>query len=145
MLNSSQFCTSLYFLLTTPYPYVNQSVPRIEDQFSLHRTYIIFRTLGLRHLTVVDKLNRVVGIVTRKDLMGFNVEEKLEQRKRRGYSVIGGAQKHLPSEQQQQHQQQLHPHPHKKSVNADEVSLLAEPSGIMSSTVPKVQLPNVYE
>eukprot|EP00057_Strongylocentrotus_purpuratus_P012670 XP_011667144.1 PREDICTED: H(+)/Cl(-) exchange transporter 7 isoform X2 [Strongylocentrotus purpuratus] len=58
-------------------PYVNQSAPCIPDYFSLHRTYIIFRTLGLRHLTVVDAQNHVLGIITRKDLMGFRMEEKL--------------------------------------------------------------------
>ena len=31
-------------------PYINHSAPRIEENFSLHRTYIVFRTLGLRHL-----------------------------------------------------------------------------------------------
>jgi len=80
-------------------PYINRSSPRIEEDFSLHRTYIVFRTLGLRHLTVVDMANRAVGIITRKDLMGFNLEEKLEQRKRRGYSITGGVLKLLPSEQ----------------------------------------------
>lgn len=79
--------------------FVNRSAPRIEEEFSLHRTYIIFRTLGLRHLVVVDMVNRVVGIITRKDLMGFSLEERLERRKRRGYSVIGGMQKTLPSEE----------------------------------------------
>ena len=58
-------------------PYVNQSAVSIQQKFSLHRTYIVFRTLGLRHLTVVDNENRVVGVITRKDLMGFNMEEKL--------------------------------------------------------------------
>ncbi len=47
---------------------------------------------------MVDMANRVVGIVSRKDLMGFNLEEKLEQRKRRGFSLDGGIQKLLPSE-----------------------------------------------
>ena len=42
--------------------------------------------------------NRVVGIISRKDLMGFNLEEKLEQRKRRGFSLEGGIQRLLPSE-----------------------------------------------
>lgn len=32
---------------------------------------------GLRHLPLVDEGNRVVGILTRKDLMGFNVEHRL--------------------------------------------------------------------
>ncbi|XP_020629537.1 chloride channel protein C-like [Orbicella faveolata] len=58
-------------------PYVNHSAPTVQETFSLHRTYIIFRTLGLRHLTVVDKKNRVKGIITRKDLMGFQIEERI--------------------------------------------------------------------
>ena len=56
-------------------PYVNQSAVSLPGKFSLHRTYIIFRTLGLRHLTIVDGENRVVGVITRKDLMGFHMEE----------------------------------------------------------------------
>ncbi|XP_070575370.1 chloride channel protein C-like [Ptychodera flava] len=58
-------------------PYYNQSAPCVEDNFSLHRTYIIYRTMGLRHLTVVDRRNQVVGMLTRKDLMGFRLEETL--------------------------------------------------------------------
>ena len=47
---------------------------------------------------VVDMANRVVGIITRKDLMGFNLEERLVNRKLRGYSIEGGITKLLPSE-----------------------------------------------
>jgi len=57
---------------------VNVSVPKIEKDYSLYRTYVIFRTLGLRHLVVVDVHNHVVGIITRKDLMPFNMQERLE-------------------------------------------------------------------
>jgi len=116
---------------------VNRSAPRIEDHFSLHRTYIVFRTLGLRHLTVVDMLNRVVGIITRKDLMGFSVDEKLEQRKRRGYSIVGGALRELPSEQQQQ------PQHRKRSISPDEISLLAVSSGTTTSAVQDYDAPDV--
>lgn len=84
--------------------YINRSAPRIDENFSLHRTYIIFRTLGLRHLTVVDMSNRVVGIITRKDLMGFNLEEQLVNRKLRGFSFDGGTTKVLPSEQEENYQ-----------------------------------------
>ena len=31
-------------------PYVNHSAPTVQETFSLHRTYIIFRTLGLRYV-----------------------------------------------------------------------------------------------
>ncbi|XP_072425660.1 chloride channel protein C-like [Chiloscyllium punctatum] len=60
-------------------PHINQSAMTVHANFSLQRTYIIFRTLGLRHLTVVDLRNRVLGIITRKDLMPFCLEEKLLQ------------------------------------------------------------------
>ncbi|XP_067937986.1 chloride channel protein C-like [Watersipora subatra] len=61
-------------------PYINQSAMTVKSNFSLHRTYIIFRSLSLRHLTVtsVDG-GQVVGMITRRDLMGFNLEEKLDR------------------------------------------------------------------
>ncbi|ESN98455.1 hypothetical protein HELRODRAFT_134312, partial [Helobdella robusta] len=49
-------------------PYVNQSAVSIPRNFSLHRAYIIFRALGLRHMVVHNGANMVVGIITRKDL-----------------------------------------------------------------------------
>ncbi|XP_069477130.1 chloride channel protein C-like [Ambystoma mexicanum] len=58
-------------------PYINKSAVAVQAHFSLQRAYLIFRTLGLRHLTVVDLRNRAVGILTRKDLMSFQLEEKL--------------------------------------------------------------------
>ncbi|KAM9223217.1 chloride channel protein C-like [Leptosomus discolor] len=61
-------------------PYINKSAMSVQAHFSLQRTYITFRTLGLRHLTVVDPQNRVVGVITRKDLMPFPLEERLRLR-----------------------------------------------------------------
>ena len=60
-------------------PYINDSGVSVPLHFSLHRAYILFRTLGLRHMTVVSHTNQVEGILTRKDLMGFAIEEKLER------------------------------------------------------------------
>jgi len=57
--------------------YVNKSAMSVPERFSLHRTYNIFRSLGLRHLTIVNNNFHVTGIITRKDLMGFSIEEKL--------------------------------------------------------------------
>ena len=34
----------------------------------------------MRHLTVVNNHNEVVGVVTRKDLMGFSMVERLSHR-----------------------------------------------------------------
>ena len=47
-------------------PYINSSAAAVQESFSLDRTYVVFRTLGLRHLVVVDQHNHVKGIVTRK-------------------------------------------------------------------------------
>ncbi|ELT90364.1 hypothetical protein CAPTEDRAFT_205673 [Capitella teleta] len=58
-------------------PFINMSSPKIDEDYSLHRTYQLFRTLGLRHLTVTDIRNRVVGMITRKDLMPYKMQEKL--------------------------------------------------------------------
>ena len=60
-------------------PYCNYSAPSVPQEMSLHRSFVLFRALGLRHLVIVNKYNFVVGIVTRKDFMGFKVEEKLNK------------------------------------------------------------------
>jgi hypothetical protein len=64
-------------------PYVNTSAFKVQDALSLERAYILFRSMGLRHLVVVDEHNRVQGIVTRKDLMGFRLDEALGRALRR--------------------------------------------------------------
>ncbi|KAM5157158.1 chloride channel protein D-like isoform 2-T2 [Mantella aurantiaca] len=58
-------------------PYINKSAVCIQAHFSLQRAYVIFRTLGLRHLTVVDLQNRAIGMITRKDLISFRLEKRL--------------------------------------------------------------------
>ncbi len=47
-------------------PYVNTSSPTVHSSFSVERAHMLFRSLGLRHLTIVDAHNRVKGILTRK-------------------------------------------------------------------------------
>lgn len=55
-------------------PYINNSSLAVHESFSAERTYILFSTMGLRHLVVVDDHNRVKGIITRKDLMGYRLD-----------------------------------------------------------------------
>ena len=50
----------------------------LPDNFSLHRAYLLLRTLGMRQIILLDESNQPSGILTRKDLMGFAVEEKLQ-------------------------------------------------------------------
>jgi CBS domain-containing protein len=57
--------------------YVNRSGVSVPIHFSAMRTFMMFRTLGLRHLPVVDEHNHVVGIVTRKELLDESLAEKL--------------------------------------------------------------------
>ncbi|XP_033998766.1 LOW QUALITY PROTEIN: H(+)/Cl(-) exchange transporter 7 [Trematomus bernacchii] len=53
------------FMNATPY-----TVPL---ETSLPRVFKLFRALGLRHLVVADDVNRVVGLVTRKDLARYHL------------------------------------------------------------------------
>ncbi|CAN0323403.1 unnamed protein product, partial [Ectocarpus sp. 13 AM-2016] len=39
------------------------------EHASAHRAYIMFRTLGLRHLVVVNHYNEVMGMITRENLL----------------------------------------------------------------------------
>jgi chloride channel 7 len=62
-------------------PYINLPYT-IRDRSPLSRVFRLFRTMGLRHLVVVDVGQRVVGIITRKDLT--HLEARLiEQRRMR--------------------------------------------------------------
>ena len=59
-------------------PYLNRSAPRVPNTYSVARVYDMFRSLGFRHLVVVDEVNRVVGIVTRKELLEEWLNERLD-------------------------------------------------------------------
>ncbi|CAI9715287.1 Hypothetical predicted protein [Octopus vulgaris] len=63
----------------TGYPFINDSAISIPTKFSLYRAFLIFRTMGLRHLVVVDEFNCIRGIITRKDLMDFKMLENISK------------------------------------------------------------------
>ena len=77
MLVPYEFVSALLFCVQEPF--VNQSAPCIPEKFSLYRTFVMFRTLGLRHLIVVDSANRIVGLISRKDLIGDAFERNIQQ------------------------------------------------------------------
>ena len=62
MVNSDESNLSV----TTPYA---EAPLAVQADFPAARVHVMFCTLGLRHLTVTDAGNRVVGIITRKDVM----------------------------------------------------------------------------
>uniref|UniRef100_A0A8C9VH92 Chloride channel protein n=1 Tax=Scleropages formosus TaxID=113540 RepID=A0A8C9VH92_SCLFO len=53
--------------------FMNPTPYTVTQETSLPRVFKLFRALGLRHLVVVDSENRVVGLVTRKDLARYHL------------------------------------------------------------------------
>ena len=58
-------------------PYVDTAPFTVQDCTSIQRTYRLFRTLGLRHLLIVDGHYKLKGLITRKDLDAKTLDEKL--------------------------------------------------------------------
>lgn len=50
-------------------PYVNEAALVTLKTTSMRRVSRLFRTMGLRHLLVVENCPKVVGIITRKDII----------------------------------------------------------------------------
>eukprot|EP00252_Welwitschia_mirabilis_P002647 TRINITY_DN12597_c0_g1_i1.p1 TRINITY_DN12597_c0_g1~~TRINITY_DN12597_c0_g1_i1.p1 ORF type:complete len:280 (-),score=58.48 TRINITY_DN12597_c0_g1_i1:54-818(-) len=50
-------------------PFVNPSPYIVPEDMSLSKVYNIFRQLGLRHIFVVPRPSRILGVITRKDLL----------------------------------------------------------------------------
>lgn len=50
-------------------PYMNRGGYTVPEHSALTRVYMLFRTMGLRHLPVVSHDGDVCGIITRKDLI----------------------------------------------------------------------------
>lgn len=55
-------------------PYMDTGPPIVSATTSVHRTYTMFRTLGLRHLCVVNQRHQLAGIITRDNLLEANLE-----------------------------------------------------------------------
>lgn len=53
--------------------FMNPTPYTVPQETSLPRVFKLFRALGLRHLVVADDENRVVGLVTRKDLARYHL------------------------------------------------------------------------
>lgn len=66
------------------FPYINVSAYRVSENFSVEKAYLLFTTMGLRHLVVVDESNRARGVITRKDLLGYRLDQSLEAASRTG-------------------------------------------------------------
>eukprot|EP00998_Keelungia_sp_KM082_P001739 NODE_1208_length_1425_cov_65.866718_g1197_i0.p1 GENE.NODE_1208_length_1425_cov_65.866718_g1197_i0~~NODE_1208_length_1425_cov_65.866718_g1197_i0.p1 ORF type:complete len:434 (+),score=90.76 NODE_1208_length_1425_cov_65.866718_g1197_i0:61-1362(+) len=61
-------------------PIMDTSPYIVTSRFSLRLTYNVFRGLGLRHLIVVNSNGKLIGILTRKDLLGQNIADKIDHK-----------------------------------------------------------------
>ncbi|ELR24670.1 chloride transporter, chloride channel (ClC) subfamily protein [Acanthamoeba castellanii str. Neff] len=59
-------------------PYMNANPVRVLETCPMRRVFRVFRTMGLRHLIVVDKEGVVVGVITRKDMSARSTLAKLK-------------------------------------------------------------------
>ena len=75
-------------------PYIDNAAYTVNEHASVLRTYRMFRTLGLRHLCVVNNHNNVLGIITRADLAAIHnddVSHHLESKSRNRGSKYSGS------------------------------------------------------
>ena len=49
-------------------PYMDEHPLSVHSSYPLAKVHTLFRSLGLRHLVIVNSDNTVYGIVTRKEL-----------------------------------------------------------------------------
>ncbi|XP_011621417.1 chloride channel protein CLC-d isoform X1 [Amborella trichopoda] len=56
-------------------PFLNPSPYLVPEDMSLAKVYNLFRQLGLRHIFVVPRASRVIGLITRKDLLEEDRED----------------------------------------------------------------------
>eukprot|EP00586_Coscinodiscus_wailesii_P004020 CAMPEP_0172488600 /NCGR_PEP_ID=MMETSP1066-20121228/18214_1 /TAXON_ID=671091 /ORGANISM="Coscinodiscus wailesii, Strain CCMP2513" /LENGTH=721 /DNA_ID=CAMNT_0013255923 /DNA_START=747 /DNA_END=2912 /DNA_ORIENTATION=+ len=71
-------------------PYANTAPYTVNETASIQRTYRLFRTLGLRHLCVVNHYNQVVGMLTRKDLLPESLTDSFIRGRHAHISANGG-------------------------------------------------------
>ncbi len=69
-------------------PYVDSAAYSIRENASIQRAYRMFRTLGLRHLCITDKRNKILGIVTRVDLVSSHVDKCTNSKNRNNRKVL---------------------------------------------------------
>lgn len=49
--------------------YTNKAALTLHEHSPIERAFELFRAIGIRHLTIIDRQNNPVGMITRKDIM----------------------------------------------------------------------------
>mmetsp|Transcript_10749 Transcript_10749/g.14032 ORF Transcript_10749/g.14032 Transcript_10749/m.14032 type:complete len:140 (+) Transcript_10749:2-421(+) len=60
-------------------PYMNSGALTVHHSVNMSRVHLLFRALGLRHLTVVNTANNVIGIITRQELCSSEEERDIDE------------------------------------------------------------------
>ena len=50
-------------------PFMNPVPITVHEDCTLSKVFVLFRSLGIRHLVVVNRYNEVRGMITRKEIM----------------------------------------------------------------------------
>jgi len=58
-------------------PFMDPSPYVVTELMPLRRVYRLFNEIGVRHLTVIDGRERVVGLITRKDILPETIEQRV--------------------------------------------------------------------
>jgi len=66
-------------------PFVNPNPYVVQQNTSLGKVYALFRSLGIRHLFVIKRVEKVIGVLTRKDLLPEFAEQRLETKASSGH------------------------------------------------------------
>lgn len=69
-------------------PFMQRHPFVVQADASLSRAYRLFRTMGLRHLFVGPPQPKVVGIITRKDIIGDNAKLALGRKANLGMTTM---------------------------------------------------------
>ncbi len=69
-------------------PFMQRHPFVVQADASLSRAYRLFRTMGLRHLFVGPPQPKVVGIITRKDIIGDNAKLALGRKANLGLTTV---------------------------------------------------------
>ena len=69
-------------------PYLDTSAYSIQEGTCLSVMYHTFRTLGMRHLVVLNRKNEIVGMITRKDLVTDRILENIDKENQRRLNEV---------------------------------------------------------
>ncbi|OAF63748.1 hypothetical protein A3Q56_08544 [Intoshia linei] len=59
-------------------PIMDTSSLFLDKEYSLRRCNILINNMGINTICIVDEIKRVVGIISRQDMMYHHMQDKLQ-------------------------------------------------------------------